>query len=400
MPTPLHDVVVIGAGPAGVATAARLHQHGIRNMVVLDRHHFPRDKPCGGGLTGNCAAVLAELDLALEVPAMPAHAATIRYGALSRTVAMPRPVSVVRRTDFDASLVAQIRQRGIVVRTGVTVTGLHRQRDAVQIRLADGQTLHARIVVGADGAGSLVRRRLEGRRARRPHRLFMQEVRAPSFGGGMVYDFSPMGEGLRGYLWLFPLPDGCVNVGIMHYPSTPRGAPDLLGALRQGLERHGITLPERGSRGWPVWGYTADQPVSEARMLLVGDAAGIDALTGEGIVVAMEQAQVTAQAVAAALRSGDFGFRGYRRALRRAAVGRELNLDAWCARLLYQPGPHWREWLGLMLFDERMAELYAGRVAGTRTLAGNKPVLLAALWRHFKDRGDRGADMQRATARI
>ena len=48
----VHDVLVVGAGPAGASTAARLHQHGVKDVVVLERYDFPRDKPCGGGLTG------------------------------------------------------------------------------------------------------------------------------------------------------------------------------------------------------------------------------------------------------------------------------------------------------------------------------------------------------------
>lgn len=394
----MHDVVIIGAGPAGVATAARLHQHGIRDVVVLDRDHFPRDKPCGGGLTGNCAAVMDSLDLVLDVPAMPAHEATIQYGALRRSVTMPRPVQVVRRTDFDANLVSQIRNRGIAVRTGVTVRGLHVQRHAAEVLLSDGQVLRARVVVGADGAGSLVRRQLDRRRTMRPHRLFMHIVRAPQFRSGMVYDFSPMGAGLRGYLWLFPLPEGHVNVGIMHYPSTTFGAVPILKALKQGLESHGVALPQRGTQGWPVWGYASGQTIADARLLLVGDALGIDALTGEGIVVAMEQARVAADSVAAALRAGDFNFAGYGKAIRRDTVGRELTVDTWCARFLFQSGPHWREWLSLMMLDDEVPRLYAERVAGTRVLADSKANLLRALWRHLGARRKRRLSLDAAQA--
>lgn len=65
---PCFDAIVIGAGPAGVATAARLHQHGVRNLLVVDRDRFPLDKPCGGGLTGRAAEALDALDLRLTVP--------------------------------------------------------------------------------------------------------------------------------------------------------------------------------------------------------------------------------------------------------------------------------------------------------------------------------------------
>ena len=100
----IHDVVVIGAGPAGAATAARLHQQGVRDVLVLERYELPRDKPCGGGLTGHIDQALAALDLELTVPFVPSPAARVRFGSFERTVTMARPVQVIRRIEFDQRL--------------------------------------------------------------------------------------------------------------------------------------------------------------------------------------------------------------------------------------------------------------------------------------------------------
>jgi flavin-dependent dehydrogenase len=98
----------------------------------------------------------------------------------------------------------------------------------------------------------------------------------------------------------------------------------------------------------------------------------------------MEQGLVAAEAIAAALAAGDFRFRGYRRALRRATVGRELAIDRWLARLLYGASDDgWRRWLSLVLYDERMLELYAARVSGALVLADHKRSLVGALARHL-----------------
>jgi flavin-dependent dehydrogenase len=199
----------------------------------------------------------------------------------------------------------------------------------------------------------------------------------------MLYDFTPMLGGLRGYLWVFPLPDDRANVGLMHYPSTQWVGSQLRRALREGLRRHGIELPERGARGWPVWGYEPDAPVAAPRLLTVGDAAGIDALTGEGISVALEQALIAGDTAADALRTGEFGFAGYARALRAAEVGRELALDRWLARKLYQAGAGWRYWLSLMLYDRNFIDMYAARVAGTAALADRKLRILLSIGRHL-----------------
>jgi flavin-dependent dehydrogenase len=172
-------------------------------------------------------------------------------------------------------------------------------------------------------------------------------------------------------------------VGLMHDPST---RPDLGGRamdaiLGRALARHGVTLPGP-ARGWPAWGYHPDAPVSGPRLLCVGDAAGIDGLTGEGIAVGLAHGPLAALAIGTALRSGDFAFRGYRQVLRRATVGRELALDRWLAALLYGSAD-FRPWLSLVMFDREVQHLYAARVSGDAVLADRKPALLGALGRHL-----------------
>jgi len=378
-----HDVIVVGAGPAGAAVAARLHQHGVKDVLVLERYAFPRDKPCGGGLTGHADEALAALDLSLRVPHVPSLRGEVRCGAFTRQVTLGRPVNVIRREEFDADLVAQVRARGVEIVEDEGVDALRVGPDAVTVKTTRGRELQATIVVGADGAASIVRKHLIGDRAM-PHRLFMRELPRPASvpaSDAMLYDFTPMARGVRGYLWVFPVPGDRVNVGIMHYPAFRRGGPALLDTLRARLAELGYDLPARGNKGWPVWGYHPGARVSAPRLLTVGDAAGIDGLTGEGIAVAMEQAQVAGDHVARALTTGDVGLRGYRRALRRAVVGRELALDRWLARLLYRERG-WRSWLSLVLYDPDVLGMYAARVDGTQVLADHKLRLYRALVRH------------------
>ncbi len=386
-----HDVVIIGAGPGGAAAAARLHQRGVRDVVVLERYDLPRDKPCGGGLTGHTDEALAAVGLALRVPHVASHDAVVRFGGFERTVRLGRPVNIIRRTEFDADLVAQVRERGVEVREGVSAEAIAVDHDGVTVRTNRGD-LRARVVIGADGVASVVRAHLLGNAKPLPHRLFMHELACPPARRGdtrMVYDFTLMPRGVRGYLWVFPVSGDRVNVGIMHYPADRRGGPALLADLRHGLAPHGVELPARGSRGWPVWGYQPDAPVAGPRLLTVGDAAGIDALTGEGIAVAMEHAAIAGDAAAHALASGDVSFAGYRRALRRAVVGRELNLDRILAGLLYPRGPRWREWMSLVLYDPDMLEMYAARVSGSEVLADQKLRIARAGLRHATRRWGR-----------
>jgi flavin-dependent dehydrogenase len=384
------DVLICGAGPAGVATAVALASRspGVAGrMICLDRARFPRAKPCGGGLTGHARGALEALGLGVRVARVSCDSGRLVYGAARADVPLAHPVDIVRREDFDADLVAQARARGIEIVEGEGMASLVVDRTAglVRVTTSAGRELRARVVVGADGVGSRVRKTLLSgvTETRLPLRLYKAELAAPSeltLGRRMIYDFSAMDRGLRGYVWLFPVAGGRINVGAMHYPSRYQSAAALERALADCLARHGVALTERARR-YPAWRYAAEAPIAGAHLLCVGDAAGIDALTGEGIAVGLEQGMVAADAIARALATGDYRFAGYRAAVRAAVVGRELTLDRWAGALLYAPSGV-SLWLSMVMFDRRVQALYAARVSGSAVLADGKVTLLAALARH------------------
>ncbi|MDB4980389.1 MAG: Monooxygenase family protein, partial [Myxococcales bacterium] len=176
-----HDVIVSGAGPAGVATAVALVRADASlsgRVVCLDKARFPRGKPCGGGLTGHARAALAALGLEVRVPHVPCLEGRIVYRAHARDVRLERPVDVVRRRDFDADLVAQARAQGVEIVEGEGLAGFAVDGDGVSVTTTSGRALRSRVLVGADGAGSRVRRAL-ARDGRPPLRLFQAEVPAP-----------------------------------------------------------------------------------------------------------------------------------------------------------------------------------------------------------------------------
>ncbi len=385
--------MIAGAGPAGVATALALVQRAPElagRVLCLDRARFPRAKPCGGGLTGHAHQALRDLGLVVRVPRVACRTGRLVYGSASADVALERPVEIVRRDDFDADLVAQARARGIeiVEGEGVDTFAVDDAARTVDVTTTRGRLLRTRVLVGADGAGSRVRKALAGSRvdgagAVVPLRLFRAEIPAPpslQLGERMIYDFSPMDHGLRGYVWLFPVAGDRVNVGVMHYPSRHLPGAEIERLLRRTLAAHGVRLAAP-ARGWPAWRYDPRARIAGPHLVCVGDAAGIDPLTGEGIAVGLEQGIVAADAIVRALESGDFRFAGYAAAVRAATVGRELALDRWAAALLY-PASGFAAALSMVMFDPAVRALYAARVSGSAVLADAKIDLLRALARH------------------
>ena len=403
------DILVAGAGPAGVAAAVAVARRrpdlaAQGRIACFDKVRFPREKPCGGGLTGHARAALDHLGLKVRVPAIACDTGRIVYGGEARVVGLERPVEVVRREEFDADLVAQARDAGVVVveGEGVAAHSVSAPEAVVSVTTTAGRVLSTRVLVAADGAGSRIRRELtatDPRRPARPLRLVKLEIPAPrDFGTEMIYDFSPMAEGLRGYVWLFPVAGGRLNVGAMHTTTQTLDGAAVQDLLGRTLARHGVQLP-RTARGWPAWPYTPRGRIAGPHVLCVGDAAGIDALTGEGIAVGLEHGPIAAEAIDHALGSGNFAFTGYAGAVRRAVVGRELALDDRLARLLYARDG-FAFWLSLVLFDARMRSLYAARVCGSSVLSDQPLSLWAAFARHLVAAPFRLRRMTRARAAL
>lgn len=151
-----YDVAVVGAGPAGAAAALAARRVGAR-VLLLDRADFPRDKACGDGIAAHALDVLAGLGV---TDAVDGYAPLPRLrligpngGAVARP--LPRPAYTVPRKVFDARLVA-----------AAVAAGAELRRHAVRrVEARDGWVvldgdIAARAVVGADGAGSVVRRAL------------------------------------------------------------------------------------------------------------------------------------------------------------------------------------------------------------------------------------------------
>jgi menaquinone-9 beta-reductase len=324
------DVVVVGAGPAGSATAARLAGAGWR-VVLVDREHFPRRKPCGECLNPAAVADLARLGALDRVRALSPRELTgwrIESDGAGFDGRFPagRPGLALPREELDAALVDHAVAAGAELRTGVHVTDLARSGGRITGVVTGGATIPARIVVGADGLRSVVVRRLG--LVRSPPRLRKIALTAHLRGGDVPGTAGALRVRGTRCLGVAGVGAGLVNATLVlrgDGADAIRGDP--AGFFDAELRAWGVRgervdrVLATGPFDVPVRGVVADGA------LLVGDAAGyFDPFTGQGIHRALRGAELAAGAVDRALREGGGGtaaLREYARAARRAFAGGE-----------------------------------------------------------------------------
>ena len=344
-------LIIVGSGPAGAAIALALHRRDpglVRESLILEKGRHPRPKVCAGGLIPAGRRWMAEHDVPLSVPHVTVHRARV---TTSRTTVEHEDRDlcyVIRRAELDALLADAARQRGATIRANEPVVALERDGSGVRITTARG-TYHTPLVLGADGAGSLVRRRLVDPDRHHIARAVMvdvplRDIRWDGFAAARYdFDFRILRRGLKGYLWAFPcLIDDVPHVNVGAYALRPAGTA-LDAALAAFLAELGATPGRRVA--FPIHWYAPGTQVASARAWLVGDAAGVDPLMGEGISLAMEYGAIAAAMVVQARRTGDFSGEQYQRAFERSWLGAKLRNLYFSTHLFY--GPTRRLWFTL-----------------------------------------------------
>jgi len=339
------DVAIVGGGPAGASTALHLvSREGIRRdrVVVIDKAKFPRDKPCAGAISQLGVDTLTALGIQVKVPFVPMQGVrVIAKGAVGETLCAMG--IVIRRVELDAQLLEEARAVGAVVREDEGITGLARVPGGFRLTTSKG-TFTARFVAACDGAGSTTRKLLGMKEPERKGHLYVMETPAtPSdtgVGRGLIdFDLSVLDDGLKGYYWDFPtIIDGvrAVNRGIYHANlEREANGVDVKGALSRALARRGLDIAHVKLKPFSTRPYVRGSALVADGVVLVGEAAGIDQTTGEGIAQALVMGGIAARHLARALRTGLASFDEYPRAVRVSTIGRHMLQSAWLARRVY-----------------------------------------------------------------
>jgi flavin-dependent dehydrogenase len=346
------DIIIVGSGPAGLSTALHLAQLApdlAKRTLILERARHPRPKLCAGGIMPGGEAWLRKLGLDLnEVPSVRAREAHFLFEGRGFVVRRaPYVFRVVRRQQFDAWLADAARGRGLALREDTTVQMVRCLDDVVELE-TDRGVYRARAVVGADGATGVVRRAVVRPQVSRVSRLL--EILAPADlgapiiperdGGQALLDFSCMADDVQGYVWDFPTQvqqRPMRTQGVFDsraHPQAPR-AP-LKAALQGTLARPGVALDLSSLQGHPLRWFHPRDAFSCPRVLLAGDAAGVDPLLGEGISFALGYGDVAARELRDAFSRGDFSFQHYRDRLLHHRIGHFLRRRAAVAGLIYR----------------------------------------------------------------
>jgi geranylgeranyl reductase family protein len=331
------DVIVAGAGPAGSLTAHLLAREGVRTLLV-DRARFPRDKPCGGGVTLRGARLLP---FAIG-PVVEQRITTIAFrhpsvGAFEHGGLAP-VVLMTQRKRLDAFLAEQAAAAGATFRDHTKVREVEVDAGGrPSVTFGDGSRASADVLVAADGANGVCGRAL----ALGQDRLF-----APALEANVGYDAVPAGVQREvallelgyipgGYGWIFPKGDHA-NVGVGGWESQ---GPHLRDHLRAVCARHGIAwdaLTELRGHRLPMRG-TGTQ-VARGRTLAVGDVAGlVDPLSGDGMYEAFTSAHVASACTRDVLEGRAADLSAYPARLD-AALGRHTSL-AWIAKAAIERVP-------------------------------------------------------------
>ena len=339
-----YDVAIVGMGPAGASAAAAMSREGLA-VIGFDKDRHPRYKVCGGGLSARVAHLLNPEFLSIVEHTVNGVQFVYR-GQDPIVIKSSQPIAyMVMRDRFDHYLLQQAVHAGAEIRNGEAVVAVRQESDSVEVA-TERRRYRAKVLIGADGANSLVARHLFPHRSL--HRSPALESEVPIGTGRHYPDTSTIlvdvGAAHRGYGWIFPKQQ-CLSVGVGEFRRKSS-------SLRRTFERFvqgepgltGQSVPRPMGHPIPAFSETenvdarsddAVSPFVAGRALLVGDAGHlVDPLFGEGIYYAVRSGQMAARAILSHAGDHRRSMAVYEAALNRDIVP-DFQVTARIARVLY-----------------------------------------------------------------
>ena len=330
-------VMIVGGGPAGMSTWLHMEKYApqsAKKALVIEKAIFPRDKLCGGGVGAWSPSILKHLEIELDIPSLFVSDVEFRFGEEIHRFHQPNCFRLVQRIDFDHALVKTALNRGLDLHEGEMLLDVTRDQNRVIVETSERKH-SVQTVVGADGALSVVRRKMMP--PQKQHLARTVQIFAPvnprydkEFDEKkVVLDFSPVREGLQGYVYHFPcLRDGTPSIAhgtgdVRIYRDKPRA--DIKRIFSRELQSRNIHQEPKSWSSHPIRWLSREDIISQPNVLLAGDAAGIEPAFGGGIHIALSYGEVVARAIIDAFQKNDFSFHDYEQRVQSHFMGKYIQ---------------------------------------------------------------------------
>lgn len=319
-----YDLLIVGAGPAGTSTALALSGSGLK-VALLDKSNFPRDKVCGDFVAGKGIRAIKELspqlhDKIVGFPEKATNRSTQLYIGKHEPLHYDWVLKsyTMRREHFDNLLLSEVLDTACAdFYPGDGVKTVTRTADGITLITKNGVEFQAKMLVGADGAHSVVARQLAGFKVDREHyggsiRAYFTDVSNIQEAVNEVYIDKAV---VPGYFWLFPVSPTSANVGLgMHSRYITKHKIDLKARFYDYIQQSPTLQQKLGKAkmdgelaGFGLPFFSKKFTISGDNYLLTGDAAClIDPSNGEGIMLAIISGQLAAKSIQEAFDRQDF----------------------------------------------------------------------------------------------
>ncbi|MFH0854738.1 MAG: geranylgeranyl reductase family protein [bacterium] len=301
-----YEIIIVGGGPAG-STAGKILAEKGKKCLIIDKDEFPRDKLCGGMITEKTIESIHEIYKGLRKEDFidsEYNTYGINGSKFERICEFTHPekkIYFVNRINFDDYLFNKAVQSGSEKITGKKVVEINKKKGKFIVILETGEKFFCNILIGADGANSIVRKSFIFCQNKNFNAVGLEaEIRYEDtnfFHNRKIFPEIFFGILENGYGWVFPKKDKII-IGI----GGPIKNNNNLRKIFIGfLDKITITNKSYQSlkiKGFPVPFNNFLHTPAKDNVLLTGDAAGfVEAITGEGIYFALKSGQLAAEAI-------------------------------------------------------------------------------------------------------